>query len=190
MPYKFEIQREGDADLKFMDEVAATPGGEQIVNCIQCGTCSGSCPTSYLMRDGPRGLIAKIRAGLRNEVLSSPDIWLCTSCYFCYVRCPQNIKVTDLMYALKRLSCRDCTPIAKRGSALGRSFMTVVNRYGRNNEGELLVRFFLRTNPIKLLTNAMIGLKLFLRGRMPPTIHMIKHRKQFRAIVAKAESMR
>jgi len=186
---KPDIQREGQMDLKFVDEVCAIPGGEKIVDCIQCGTCSGSCPTSFLMQDSPRSLIYKIRAGLRDEVLKSPDIWLCTSCYLCYVRCPKNIKVTDIMYALKRLSSKESFSIQWRGFHLAKSFMKVVNHYGRNNETELLLRFFLRTNPIGLIRNSMIGLKLWLRGRLPLIPHKIRERKAFRAIVAKAESL-
>lgn len=183
-----DIQREGEMNLKFVDEVAAIPGGEKIVDCIQCGTCAGSCPTSFLMEDTPRSLIYKTRAGLKEEVLKSPDIWLCTSCYLCYVRCPKSIKVTDIMYALKRLSCNHCYPIQRRGYHLARSFMKVVNNYGRNSETELLLRFFLRANPIGLIRNSFIGLALFLRGRMPIFPHKIKDRKGFQAIVAKAES--
>ncbi|MFH0800191.1 MAG: 4Fe-4S dicluster domain-containing protein [Pseudomonadota bacterium] len=189
MAEKRDIQRESEMDLSFLEEVRAIPGGEKIVDCIQCGTCSGSCPTSYLMEDSPRNLFYKIRAGLREEVLKSPDIWLCTSCYFCYVRCPKNIKVTDIMYALKRLSSKERFSLQWRGFHLAKSFMKVVNRYGRNNEMELLLRFFLKTNPFALLKNMTIGLRLWLKGRLPLTAHKIKGRKQFRAIVMKAESM-
>ena len=94
-----DVVLERDMSLDFIDEMKAIPGGEQIVDCIQCGTCSGSCPTGFLMKHSPRKLIAMTRAGMKKEVLESPDIWLCTSCYSCYVRCPRNIKVTDLMYA-------------------------------------------------------------------------------------------
>jgi len=184
-----DIQREGDMDLSFLDEVRAVPGGEKIVDCIQCGTCSGSCPTSYLMEDSPRNLFYKIRAGLRDEVLKSPDIWLCTSCYMCYVRCPKNIKVTDIMYALKRISSKERFSLQWRGYHLAKSFMSVVNRDGRNNETELLLRFFLKTNPFGLIRNSLIGLRLWLRGRMPLSRHRIRERKKFRAIIAKAESL-
>lgn len=189
MAKKHDIQREGEMDLSFLEEVRAVPGGEKIVDCIQCGTCSGSCPTSYLMEDSPRDLFYKIRAGLRDEVLKSPDIWLCTSCYLCYVRCPKNIKVTDIMYALKRISSKGRFSLQWRGYHLAKSFMSVVNRDGRNNETELLLRFFLKTNPLGLIRNSMIGLRLWLRGRMPLTPHRIKGIKKFRAILAKAESL-
>lgn len=184
-----DIQRESAMDLSFLEEVRRVPGGEKIVDCVQCGTCSGSCPTSYLMEDSPRALFAKIRAGLRQEVLRSLDIWLCTSCYLCCVRCPKGIKVTDIMYALKRLSSKERFSLQWRGFHLSKSFMKVVNRYGRNNETELLLRFFLKTNPLGLVRNWLIGLRLWLRGRMPLAPHRIQNVRQFRAIVAKAESL-
>jgi len=189
MKEKLDIQREGKLTLDFVDEVKAIPGGQQIADCIQCGTCSGSCPTSYLMKHTPRRLIAMTRAGMREEVLESPDIWLCTSCYYCYVRCPRGIKVTDLMYAFKRLSARDKYGIQKRGYKLGKTFMAVVNKYGRNNELELLARFFAFANPFGGIKNSFIGLSLFLKGRLPLKQHKVKDLKGFRKMVKKAEEL-
>ena len=34
----------------------------------------------------------------------SRTIWLCASCYACTTRCPAGIKITDIIYALKRLA--------------------------------------------------------------------------------------
>lgn len=47
---------------RFCDDVMSMPGGEKIKICQQCGTCTGSCPTSYLMDWGPREIIAAFRA--------------------------------------------------------------------------------------------------------------------------------
>lgn len=186
---KKDIAYERDMALDFINEIKEIPGGEQIIDCIQCGTCSGSCPTSFLMRHSPRKLIAMTRAGMRKEVLSSPDIWLCTSCYYCYVRCPRNIKVTDLMYAYKRLSARDKYPIQKRGYHLGNAFLNVVNKYGRNNETELLMRYFLRADWLGAIKNIPIGLKLFLKKRLPIKRHRIKGLKDFREMIKRAEKL-
>ena len=38
---------------QFCHDVMSMPGGEKIKICQQCGTCTGSCPTSYLMDWGP-----------------------------------------------------------------------------------------------------------------------------------------
>lgn len=189
MPKKKDVQCERDMSLDFINEMKEIPGGEQIVKCIQCGTCSASCPTAFLMKHSPRKLIAMTRAGMRKEVLSSPDIWLCTSCYSCYVRCPRNIKVTDLMYAYKRLSARDSTPIQRRGYWLGRMFMNVVNKYGRNNETELLIKYFAVADWVNAVKNIPVGIKLFNKKRLPLKKHKINGLKEFRAIVKKAQSL-
>lgn len=54
----------------FVDEISAIPGGEGIRLCIQCGTCTASCPNADSMAHTPAQLIAMARAGMRQEVLS------------------------------------------------------------------------------------------------------------------------
>ncbi|MFB3896153.1 MAG: 4Fe-4S dicluster domain-containing protein, partial [bacterium] len=87
------VTLEQEMQLGFLDEIYAIPAGEKIKDCIQCGTCTGSCPVSFVMDHAPRKLWGMIRAGMRDEVLSSNTIWLCASCYSCSVRCPQEIKI-------------------------------------------------------------------------------------------------
>ena len=41
----------------FLDKVHAIPDGEKIDGCLQCGTCSASCPTSEAMEYSPREII-------------------------------------------------------------------------------------------------------------------------------------
>ena len=184
-----DIRLEKRMDLDFLDEVHKIPGGEKIADCIQCGTCSGSCPVSYMMDYAPRKLFAMIRAGYREEVLKSDTIWLCASCYLCAARCPKDIKITDIMYALKRISIRDKKNIEGRNSAyLSKSFVRLVNMFGRSHEPLLITDFFLRTNPLGLLKNAGVGLKLLRRGRLPLFPKRIKHIDQIRKIIKKVES--
>ncbi len=93
----------------FIDEViAATPGGDPHLElCVQCGTCGGSCPSGPDMEHTPRQLFAMIEAGMKDDVLRSNTPWYCVSCYFCMVRCPQDIHITDLMYTLKRMAIKE-----------------------------------------------------------------------------------
>ena len=98
-----EVVSESMLNLDFLDEIYALPGGQEIKKCIQCGSCSGSCPVSHMMDYAPRKIFSLICSGFRDEVLGSNTIWLCSSCYSCTVRCPAGIKFTDVMYELKRL---------------------------------------------------------------------------------------
>ena len=97
-------RKEEDLRSSFLRQLETIPNSEKIKSCIQCGTCTGSCPVSYAMDIPPRELIALFRAGDLETLLNSKSIWVCTSCYSCQTRCPSLIKVTDIIYALKRLA--------------------------------------------------------------------------------------
>lgn len=97
-----------ELDPKFKYEVANEHGGEHIMRCFQCGTCTASCPVSELSeRYNPRKIIKMILLGMRNEVLSSDAIWLCSDCYTCTERCPQDVGITEIMNAVKNIAVRE-----------------------------------------------------------------------------------
>ena len=77
---------------------------KKLRTCIQCGTCSASCPTAYAMDYSPRQVWRMVNLGLRDEVLNSRTFWLCTTCKSCQVRCPRGINIMDSMVALKEYS--------------------------------------------------------------------------------------
>ena len=154
----------------FLNEVSSLPGGEKITQCIQCGSCSGSCPTAAWMDHSPRQLFALIRCGMRDEVLSSNTPWTCASCYTCYVRCPKEIKITDVMYALKRIAIKEGTakPETKAARVMAEVFEDLVNKHGRNSERDLMRRLYMRPSAIgTALRNAPTGMKLVRLGRLP-----------------------
>src|SRR5574337_156537 len=160
-----KFQRELKRDLRA--EILATPGGEKISACLQCGTCGGVCPLSGYMDYTPRRLIGMVREGFKQEVVESFAIWLCASCYECTVRCPAGIKVTDVMYALKRIAIREgIYPRRFPVPVLAKEFMKMMKRTGRNNEFWLVLKVLLRTAPMKLLSSWPLGLRLWRRGRM------------------------
>jgi len=97
-----------DLDPNFKYEVAEEPGGENIKVCFSCGICTAGCPVSEIDPNyNPRKIIRMVLLGMRDEVLSSDFIWLCTLCYTCYARCPQNVKFTEVMSALRNMAVRE-----------------------------------------------------------------------------------
>ncbi len=162
-----KIQYESDLDPGFAEEIASIPGGEKIFSCIQCGTCSGMCPLSTYMDYTPRQVVAMIRGGFRDDVLGSNTPWLCASCYACTVECPKEIKITDIMYAAKRLAISGGVyPKRFPSAVLAHEFFKGVEKTGRSSETWLLVKLFLRTNPFGMLKQTSLGLGLFRRGRL------------------------
>jgi len=95
-----------DPHFKFL--IASEPGGENIKKCFSCGTCTGGCPVREVTdRYNPRRIIRMAILGMKKEVLSSDFIWLCSSCYTCFERCPQNVKIPELMNAIKNIAARE-----------------------------------------------------------------------------------
>jgi len=78
----------------FYASLQKMPEGEQILACLQCGTCSGVCPFGYLMDFPPSKMIASLRAGFFDRVLNTDLVWMCVSCYACTRACPAKIPLT------------------------------------------------------------------------------------------------
>jgi heterodisulfide reductase subunit C/quinone-modifying oxidoreductase subunit QmoC len=184
-----KVQYESELDHEFADEIATIPDGDRLFSCIQCGTCSGMCPLSSYMDFTPRQIIAMIRAGFRGEVLASYTTWLCASCYSCTVQCPREIKITEIMYAAKRLALRSGVyPKRFPAQVLASEFFRGVERTGRSNEGPLLVRLFLKTRPMRMLSYARLGFGLLMRGRISLKIESIKRIGELRTILRTIET--
>jgi quinone-modifying oxidoreductase subunit QmoC len=179
-----KIQFESGLDPNFARQIASIPGGEKLYSCIQCGTCSGMCPLSPCMDYTPRQIIAMIRAGFREKVLSSSTTWLCSSCYACTVECPKEIKLTDIMYAAKRLAIREGVyPKKFPIPVLANEFFKAVEKYGRSTESWLTIRLYLKTNPFQLFKMAILGLRLFLHGRLSPKRESMENKSELRSIL-------
>jgi heterodisulfide reductase subunit C len=97
-----------NANLLFPEEIKGRHGGETLLSCYQCGTCASSCPIARIdSRFNPREVIKLALLGERNEVISGESIWLCTSCFNCQERCPQNVEIAELIYALRNIAVDD-----------------------------------------------------------------------------------
>lgn len=80
--------------------------------CYQCGTCTGSCPSAPRSSYRIRLFMRKAILGLEEEILTDPDLWLCTTCYSCTDRCPRDIAPTDVIMAMRNLAFkRDIIPV-------------------------------------------------------------------------------
>jgi quinone-modifying oxidoreductase, subunit QmoC len=180
-----KIAYEAELDPRFAEEIAAFPGGDKIFNCIQCGTCSGICPMSTYMDYTPRRIVAMIRAGFKQDVLKSHTTWLCASCYACTVECPKGVKITDVMYACKRMAIKEGVyPKGFPIPVLSRVFYNEVENMGRSNEVPIIIKLYLKTKPWEMLKMTGLGIKLFLRGRMGLKMESIKKKDELKKILS------
>ena len=94
-------------DPEFKHKVLKVPGGETLKFCYQCGTCTATCPISrFTAVFRPNKIIQSAKLGIR-EMVYTDAIWLCVNCYSCTERCPQGVKVADVMRALKNSAVRE-----------------------------------------------------------------------------------
>jgi quinone-modifying oxidoreductase, subunit QmoC len=178
------IKYEAELDQGFGRQIAQMAHGEKFKTCIQCGTCSATCPVSHFMDYTPRKIIAMVRAGFREEVLRSFTIWICASCHSCTAECPREIKITDVMYALKQLAIKEgIYPKRFPIPVMAKEFYKIVEKQGRNSEGRLMINIAMRTNPFRLLRYAKVGLKLFTTGRASLHEESIQNKREIKALL-------
>lgn len=149
---------------------------QEAIACMQCGTCTGSCVVARWMDHGPRGVFALLESYQDEEVLASDTIWVCAACYSCTARCPRDIPITSLMADLRQEAIRQGYR-PRRDVAYNRDFLNIVRRYGRMFEMELMVRFGL-VDPLGLMAQAPVGLKMLNKGRLAFTPCRIEGRKE------------
>lgn len=174
----------------FLNDVTAMPKCEEIHSCIQCGTCSATCPVAKYMNYTPRKLFAMIRAGMEKEVLNSSTIWYCASCYSCVARCPMSINITEVMYQLKEKALKDKK--AKKhliGPGFTKAFVNNISMFGRVFEPLLAPSFMPKVGIRGMIDNSLFGLSMFLKGRLPITPTKIKRLSGFKKILKKAQSL-
>jgi coenzyme F420-reducing hydrogenase delta subunit/Pyruvate/2-oxoacid:ferredoxin oxidoreductase delta subunit len=92
----------------FADEILAEPGGENLYRCYSCGTCASACLVRRVNPDfNPRRILEMAVLDMREEVLSSSVVWLCSACDLCYSLCPQQIHISELMQAIRSVAIRE-----------------------------------------------------------------------------------
>lgn len=137
-----------------------------IRHCIQCGTCSASCLLAEEMEHAPRELFALIRDGDMVAALQSNTPWFCVACYQCATRCPQQIRVTDLMYTLKQMALK--YGFAPRGHKMPHfydAFQDQIRQRGRVTGSLLMARHGVR-HPLQMFSKMPLAMGLLRRGRL------------------------
>jgi heterodisulfide reductase subunit C len=141
---------------------------EKVQACMQCGTCTGSCANAFAMDLTPRHMWRLTQLGEFERILDSNTFFLCSACYYCTLRCPRGLPLTEAMGSLKRLAAAEGTNHFKQSTNFYRIFMDTVRRYGRVREMELMNRYFLSMrNPFYPLGFAEMGLKLMKKRKVP-----------------------
>jgi len=135
--------------------------------CIQCGTCSASCPNAPDMDLTPRKMWRLVILGRLSDVMDSRTFILCSDCYTCTLRCPRGLPLTAAMEALKSISFARREARHRSSRLFYETFMQTVRRHGRIREMAFMTRYFTAMkSPLAAFRFAPLGLKLMGKGKV------------------------
>lgn len=124
-------------------------GGESLEWCYGCGKCIPVCPVDVVGEYGPRKIHRKVQLGI--DLLSDPDLWLCTTCMNCLRVCPKEVDMIQIMPAVREAAVMDGDVPAELQDVFEKTF-----RYG-NALGENPRKRALWTRdagvPVRILPN-------------------------------------
>jgi len=172
------------APPSFKEDVEAMRATD-IGRCHQCLTCTLGCPVAFAMDYRPHQLIRMVQLGLKERVLSSSAIWLCATCESCATRCPNEVRIVQVMDALRQMAVQERVDLGDESLALfHHAFLEGIKRWGRQYELGLVLKLKLRTKD--LFSDIGLGLKLLTKGRLKLLPHRSAGAKQVSALFEKA----
>jgi len=166
--------------------------------CILCGACVSACNSLEVEPRflGPAALAKAWRFtedprdgkdSERLEFLSSVPggIWDCTHCFACVEVCPKDVKPMERILELRRRSM-EAGYTDNNGSRHSQAFLDTISRSGQLDETRVAVRSM--RGPSELLEWTPVGVKSFLRGKVPLRHKPIPGALRIKAIFAAAEA--
>lgn len=161
--------------------------GQPIDLCYQCQKCAAGClPMAGFQDRTPNQLIRMISLGLKEQVLKSAAIWLCTGCETCGARCPNGISIAEVMDAVREMArVENMMAAGDRTPTFHRMFLNDLRSRGRICESFLMAKYKLRTG--QLFSDLDLGLRLFIKGKLPLMPKGIKGKQNVQRIFDRAE---
>ncbi len=181
-----------DPDYGFLEKIEAQ-GPFQAEACFQCRKCTNGCPVTFAMDLYPDEVIRMVILGQRETVLACQTIWICAACETCTTRCPNDVKIAELMDCLKEMAVQDDLPSSQpRILALHETFLNNIKKWGRVYETALLPVYLLKSGELLEKLNSgtwrydlNLGRQMVTKGRLPLMPQSIKGKKEVRKILAR-----
>ncbi len=75
-----------------------------LLGCIQCGRCTGGCPVTVRANLNVRQFVYDAYNEEKlDELARLAEIWDCTACHTCAVRCPKGLKPLEVLIGLRSM---------------------------------------------------------------------------------------
>jgi len=174
-----------ECDLSFAREVKEESRA-YLERCYQCVACSSGCPVAFAMDYMPHQIIRMVQFGLKDRVLDSTTIWLCASCETCATRCPNDIDIVPVMDTLRQTALREGRTQQTKLPLFHATFLAGIKSNGKIHELMLILRYTLTSGDIfkfkKLFKDMILGVKMFIRGKLAILPSKIKGAKEVKHI--------
>jgi len=162
--------------------------GINVSHCYQCGKCTAGCPLNEEMDIMPNQILRMLQLelpGYEDKILSSLSIWLCLACDTCYSRCPQEVKLSQIMDFLRQESLRQnkVNPQAKDILKFHQAFLQSVKQNGKLHEVGLTIDYKLKT--LNLMQDVFLAPSMFAKGKLSIFPHKVQNVKEIAKIFKK-----
>ena len=84
-----------------MKETILRISGVDVLKCMRCGKCSGTCPSYDEMEYHPHEFVYMVEKGQIEPLMKSKSIYTCLSCFACVERCPRDVEPAKLVEAIR-----------------------------------------------------------------------------------------
>ena len=159
--------------------------------CYQCKRCTNGCPVTFAMDIYPDRVIRLVNLDQMERVLNCDTIWICSSCETCTTRCPNEVDIAGVMDYLKEMAVREGVKIPQpRSYAFHMAFLEDIQKRGRLSEGGLMRAYMMKSGDLfrkiidgSILEDIVLGVKMFIKGRMHLIPKGIKGKKEFKELM-------
>lgn len=167
-------------DRSFAQEVKEK-SGQSVELCYQCQKCAAGCAMGNFADYAPNQILRLVQFGAKERVLRSSAIWFCLSCEICSARCPNDIKIAEIMDVLREMAlAANVSPVEKRSPLFHRIFLDSVKKRGRVHEAFLIAEYKLKSRD--LFSDLGTGFEMLRKGKLPLLTRGVKNKALVRKI--------
>ncbi len=77
-----------------------------VLKCMRCGKCSGTCPSYGEMEYHPHQFVYMVEKGDIETLMKSESIYKCLTCFACVDRCPRGVEPAKVVEAVRLAAVR------------------------------------------------------------------------------------
>lgn len=125
---------------KNLKEQVLRSSGVNVLKCMRCGKCSGTCPSYDEMEYHPHQFVYMVEKGDIETLMKSPSIYKCLTCFACVERCPRNVEPAKVVEAVRLAAVRqqngnrlspDMIPDMLDGDLPQQAIVTALRKYAK-----------------------------------------------------------